>query len=371
MPIQKDDLLDKLHSLQKEALRAPVFYELSAASYQGLINWPDTDLNNPELRDTTEKLVELYLDIKSLYTTYVDVWNERDQHAMVAYQHRNDMDKLSQCAKELQKGIAKRQHAYSQYRDNQSENVEPPFLTNIQACPGLFPKNLTQESNHEAQARIIADHYNKDWLVQFKLNLPLPPSQAELTGQRAAEAIVERYVAKSARRACMRNPSNDDCLPELQIIQYTQQVPLKKLTIDTSHTVKSSSQDKCWGIRSDKGEGMMVLDDCSKREWDFTLSDSGFMYINDFCLNHDKDKLVDVEANAIIVMKCEPTKQDRLKWHIDPLNRICGIDADEAISSCDDHRCLAKRDDSDILRLETCDVDDMQQRWHSVSRLQK
>lgn len=419
LPIQKDDLAAKLHALQSEALRAPVFYELSAAAYQGLINWPDIDIDNPQLRDTTEKLVDLYLDITSLYTTYVDVWNERDAHFIVAYKHRQSMDRLSQCARTIQRVIAQRQHLNSQSQQSRQENVEPALQSSIQACPGLLPSNVVDDFPYlfpininpsvskelealrndpeaqldeerlkaqleeerrkvrealfgydlETQARMIADNYVKDWLLQFKLDLPLPQSQSMLSGQLAAEAIVERYLAKSARRACARNPSSDDCLSEQQLINYVQQVPSKKLIIDKSYTVKSAYQQGCWAMRSVSGELIMVLDNCKQREWDFSLLASGSMYIGEFCLINDAHHLAG--GNAVLAMKCKDARPDYYSWHIDSLGRLCGVEGQTAPESCENQQCLSIQDDSDILSLNNCNASDLRQRWHSAARKAK
>ena len=372
LPIEKDDLSHKLHSLQTEAIRAPVFYDLSAASYEGLINWPKVELENPEIKDTTEKLIDLYLTISSLYRTYVDIWQNRKRNWITSVDHRLRMDSLNRCMKSLKEVIVKRQKLNAQPVPRGSYtfagSTEVSSITN--SCPGLFEGAKGSDvENFEKALRISVNNYSQKWLLEFKLALPLPPMHLTDREDFNADNIVEKYVARAARRACSRDPQDDDCMSEKSIQALKAKVPMGFLRVDSNYEIESFNKEGCWDV----GFPHLRLKQCGGSDWSFNLKGGlleGRSPSNpgNFCV-YPQDGMKTGKPNADL--KTCPSVKKVGRWLGDSQGRLCWGEGEGIPESCNSGMCLTYVSKRSSLAVRPCNGNDMNQRWHSMVRVEQ
>lgn len=217
IPKHKDDLLDKLTDLPRQAADAPATFRMTLVPYTTLVNWPSRfDL---EVDATEQEQIASYW---GAYTTLYDEIQEvldkpSDYVFLVPAAEEGEKDRWAEVADDgAEESVAEVVAALEALQDEVHET--------LRHLRDLAVRCSDPDQVCEFDQRAVLDPYG------VRVRLPLPKDEQE----RTVEHLVDFHVRDTAQRRCDISPINPGCLSNAEVDSWVPRASRRVLSLDSS-----------------------------------------------------------------------------------------------------------------------------------------
>ncbi len=239
LPASQEAFQQKLETLPREALAAPVFTELYTLPYSVIsgFNTSEASVAAERGRRFLDRLADQYHEIQTLYDGYLSELN-----APFVYVPIHDLDSARKKADDLRSVLHYLDsifRGYTKGKDITKIELKDPKTNSIkEATDGVRKKchgggkndasvdTSDMDGNQAFVSCLVREAFTQKWLYAERVHLPiivdtinerLPDTLSSATYY--PRVAVEVNVAGISRRACQTNASSPDCLSEAALVK--------------------------------------------------------------------------------------------------------------------------------------------------------
>jgi Ricin-type beta-trefoil lectin domain len=365
LPTNRELLVTKLGGLAKEAAQDPKFHSMEVTPYDQLASWP-ADSIPPEDPEADETISNYYWALTSLNDDIQSILDDFDNFSPLTGLGFAELQALQDEVNTLRADI----------------RLGARFeRTGVPAQSFSFRSRQLAALNTEPRTSFSADWAKQRFLPKLeasvpqrnvnllRLNLPLPLSAARGSSERtAAQAVVEFYVGRQAKRICARDPRDSECLSNAQLSKLADDVRLNYPTPVAARTgtfrLRNIRDGLCLTSPDGKSASRLITAKCADDNpgQNFTLA--GTYQSCNFHLEADKSLALTASSSGVLQRPCS-RRSGTQSWTIAGDGEVSVMRAD---ASSHLRSCLESGGEDKDAFLAPCAGTGYAQRWKVVSR---